>query len=1262
MALFERLPFRTKLALLLLIPLLGMMVLGVFGSLEKRQLMIKMERMSQFSRLGVSISNLVHELQKERGASAGLLGSKGKSFRSKLTEQRKITDQKWAELQKLAVGVAELNYSNSEIAKLYKSAVIHLDATKTVRDRIDALEITSKEALDHYTLVDKAFLHTIDYLSSLSATVEIASLTGTYVNFLKGKERAGVERAVLTDTFARNGFGPGMYRWFSALVSEQETFFAVNKLMASPEQRAFFAEKMAHPAIAEVERMRSLAFKSGYASTLYVHLGKLYQNMALRGAYHSIKNLIIRGSWYGYKEYQPWQEKQLHYKAQFEQNFQAIKAIIDKIFALSPTELSPSQRKDVQIVWRNIQDYHNSVDVIIELQNQGKHLHEIDYDKARGVKINDNLADLAIRRLIKSTSVGEYGIDPQYWFKTITEKINLLKEVENNFADTLIKRSDELYRSSRSQFFGYLAFIIANLAISIIFGLLILRQLKNQTDQILAYNKQIALGDLSVRIPVQRGDSPDALNQISVSMNMMVDSLEQATNASKKAMHDLKINEFKIRSVLETAPDVIIAMDADGFIESINPAGENLFGYYPETLPGTHISKIIPSFQAAGNIEWHNNLLKSGKISNVQLERDGVCFDQGSFPLEISMSGYTDAGNEQRFTLIVKDITERKQAKMALEHAYNSLERRVRERTAELQLANEKMFVEIDERVRAEQGLKLASKVFENANEGILITDATVNIIRVNKAFTNITGFKSAELLGKNPQVLASGRHDAEFFANLWDSLQTSGEWSGEIWNRRKDGQIFPQLLSITTVWNQDNQLTNYVGIFSDITQIKETEERLEKMAYFDALTDLPNRVLFRDRLAHELSQAERKKNNLAVLFIDLDRFKHVNDSLGHTAGDTLLVEVAERLTGCLRKSDTVARLGGDEFAAITTELKSGRDAAPLAKKIIKELKKMFIIQGQDVFIGGSIGISIYPSDGTDMETLTKHADIAMYRAKEDGRGVFKFFEENINAGVEDRLHMESKLRKAIEKKEFSLFYQPKVNIESGMICGMESLVRWFPEPGKMVSPALFIPLAEETGAILPLGDWILRTACQQAAVWRNMGHDLQLAVNLSTVQLQQKELVDQVKAILDETGLTPEALELEITESMVMGNVEKSIDIMKSLKGLGVGIAVDDFGTGYSSLNYLKRFPIDTLKIDQSFVRDLTTDAGDSAIVSAIISLGQALNLKVVAEGVESRDHLDILRDKLCQEIQGYYFSKPLPTDQFEKLLKGGKTLSDIV
>ncbi len=384
MAFLANLPFRTKLFMLLFIPLLGMMTLGIFGSVEKHGIMQRMERISHLARLAVAISDLVHEVQKERGASAGFIGSGGEKFRDALSKQRQLTDQKKALLVNQATGISEIKETGSEQKELFWTAMDRLDELDGVRNRVDGLDISTQGVLNYYSGTNSALLHSIEYLSSLASTVEMTALTATYVNFLKGKERAGIERAVITDTFARNGFGPGMYRQFSALVSEQETFFEVARLMTTPDQLAYVKNKMTNPAVDEVERMREVAFNSGYASPLYIHLGKLYQNMALRGAYHSVKNLLIRGSWYGYKDYAAWPEKQEHYRQQFANNYQAIEKIVQQIFALPPELLTAAQRNDVAIVWQNVKDYQASIDVIIELQNQGRHLHEIDYDKARG--------------------------------------------------------------------------------------------------------------------------------------------------------------------------------------------------------------------------------------------------------------------------------------------------------------------------------------------------------------------------------------------------------------------------------------------------------------------------------------------------------------------------------------------------------------------------------------------------------------------------------------------------------------------------------------------------------------------------------------------------------------------------------------------------------------------------------------------------------------------------------------------------------------
>ncbi|MBF0273444.1 MAG: EAL domain-containing protein [Magnetococcales bacterium] len=1262
MRLLESLSFQVKLLLILLIPLSGILGLGIVGVQEKRILTDQMERMNRLSGLVVNISDLVHEIQRERGVTAGFLGSRGERFREDLTRQRPGTDQA---LKRLTQRLATLHFSGvreDDSTGFIRTALEPMQRLETLRRRMDALEMSSGDAIDYYSGVNGGLLQAIDRLSGLTATVEMSTLTKNYNNFLQGKERTAQEQAIIVDTLTAGRFAPGIYRRFSALVSEQQTLFGIFRAMADPGERELFESMARGPVAGAVARMETEIFKIGHASSLYVLLGQLYQNMALRGAYHSIKNLLIRGSLYGFAPgaFDP-QEQQNHYRQQFAHNHREIRQIVEQIRALPSSELTPEQRLDVEIVWANVEAYHRSVDVIIALQNQGRHLHEIDRDVESGVKIDDYPADEAIRRLVASTQVGRFSIDANHWFQTISARINGLKGLEDRLAGQLQERGGLLAREAKQGLFGYRLFTLAIMAISLGFGVTLVRQLRDKANRIVAVNRQIALGDLKARIPVAESATLDELDRIALSMNRMVEGLDHTTRLNQQTMRALEESEGRIRSMLETAPDAILSLNASGQVESVNPAGEELFGYYPGSMMGCSIEELVPDLPAVLANRWGSGRLGDGRAVHVTLEMEGQCRDAGIFPVEVSLKGYEVGSGSRHYTLILKDITERKQVKAALDRAYSDLEERVRARTTELEQTNQQLFAEIDERIRAEQGLTLAAKVFETATEGILITDSTGRIITCNQAFTGISGYGQEEVLGRNPSMLSSGRHDGAFYTQMWDGIRETGSWSGEVWNRRKNGEIFPQRVSITAVWNSVNELTHYVGIFSDITKLKETEKRLEQMAYFDALTHLPNRVLFRDRLQQELDKKSRNDMKLAVLFIDLDRFKHVNDSLGHSAGDQLLVEVAERIRVCLRKYDTVARLGGDEFAAIITGLKNGRDAAPVARKIIDNLKNVFLLNGHEVFIGASIGISVFPGDGDEIETLTKHADIAMYKAKESGRGVFKFFEEAINAGLQNHLQMESALRSGLRNGEFSVHYQPKVSLASGRIIGMESLVRWFPPQGPMISPARFIPVAEETGLILPLGAKVLRDACGQAAAWRNEGQEIRMAVNLSALQFQKSDLVDEVRAVLEETGLPAGALELEITESMVMGNVEKSIERMRNLKDLGLTLAVDDFGTGYSSLNYLKRFPIDTLKIDQSFVRDLGNTREGLAIVLAIISMGRALNLEIVAEGVETREQMLLLKEHGCHELQGYFFSKPVSAEGIRELFDQGRTLDDL-
>ncbi|OSM00211.1 two-component system response regulator [Magnetofaba australis] len=592
-------------------------------------------------------------------------------------------------------------------------------------------------------------------------------------------------------------------------------------------------------------------------------------------------------------------------------------------------------------------------------------------------------------------------------------------------------------------------------------------------------------------------------------------------------------------------------------------------------------------------------------------------------------------------------------ARAVEERARVELEERVAERTAELTQSNRQLTEEIEKRAHAETNLRLAHMVFQNTAEAIILTDPTGAIIDVNPAFSAISGYTREEAIGANPRDFKSGRHDDNFYAKMWNSVLSKGHWQGEVWDRRKNGEIYPKRLTINVVRDASNRIEHFVGIFSDISEDKATEMKLEQLAYYDPLTQLPNRMLFRDRLEHEFYSARRHKSRFAVCFIDLDRFKQVNDTLGHSAGDELLQHVAQRLEGCVRATDTVARLGGDEFTMILTEVGVSSDSvAHVAEKVLIELQKPMHIKGQEIFVGASIGISLFPENGEDFDTLTKNADVAMYQAKARGRGNFVFFSEDMNTRARERLMLESKLKKAIENEELSVFYQPKMEMYGGRLVGMEALARWVTRDGEEIPPTRFIPIAEETGLVGPLGDFVMRRAARDCKRWLDMGHPLRVAVNLSAREFLDPLLPERVDAILAEAQLPGEHFEIEITESMMMQDVEQAVHVLQELRARNITIAMDDFGTGYSSLSYLKQFPIHTLKIDRAFVKEAPDDPNDVAIVAAVLSVARAMDLKVVAEGVEESRQLALLRDHGCDELQGYLYAKPLNTDDFTQFL----------
>jgi diguanylate cyclase (GGDEF)-like protein/PAS domain S-box-containing protein len=561
---------------------------------------------------------------------------------------------------------------------------------------------------------------------------------------------------------------------------------------------------------------------------------------------------------------------------------------------------------------------------------------------------------------------------------------------------------------------------------------------------------------------------------------------------------------------------------------------------------------------------------------------------------------------------------------------------------------------DITARKNAEERLVFAAKVFENSIEGIVVTDAHGTILQVNAGFSAITGYSAEEAIGENPRVLKSDKHPPSFYKEMWEKITGEGQWAGEIWNRRKTGEPYPEWLTISAVKNHQGKITNFVSIFHDISENFQQQEALKHQAHHDALTGLPNRVLINDRLEVALEKMKRLGTKLALLYLDLDNFKHINDAFGHTAGDHLLIELSSRLARLMRTGDTIARLGGDEFLILLTEVDHINFVSLIAVRLIESLKQPFYHGDIEYFVTGSIGVTIAPDDGSDAITLVKNADIAMYRAKNLGKNSYQFFAPELDMQAHRRIALEMRLRKGLERDEFELLYQPLVHSTSGKIVGAEALVRWRSE-GELISPGEFIPLAEDSGLILPLGDWVLKAAARQARKWQDAGYLLAISVNISPRQFAGQDLVTQLQGVLESTGLEPGRLYFEVTESMIMGDLANAQRIMGALRRQGIKFYLDDFGTGYSSLSYLKRLPIDGLKIDRSFIKDIVEDSDSEAIAAAIISLAKTLNLSIVAEGVETDEQWRVLHGMSDMLIQGYLASRPLPADRFEVLIQQG-------
>ncbi len=683
------------------------------------------------------------------------------------------------------------------------------------------------------------------------------------------------------------------------------------------------------------------------------------------------------------------------------------------------------------------------------------------------------------------------------------------------------------------------------------------------------------------------------------------DQVEQRTQ-------EIRSVQDHLQATLDAIPDLMFEIDLSGKLHRVHALNPELLAVPYDQIGQRNINELLPPEVCEVAHRTMQEALEHGRSHGQQYSLQTPV---GERWFELSAARKTHhLSDTPRFIFLARDITDRK---------------------------------------NNEAELQLAAKVFEQSNEAFLITDAHQNIVKVNPAFTKITGYSPAEVLGQQPKLLTSGRQGAHFYQDMWLDIEHRGHWEGEIWNRRKDGQEYPEWLSITRVTDEQNKPKHYIAIFSDITQRKAQEAKIRSLAFFDPLTGLANRSLLKDRVEHDLDQAKRHNTHMALLFLDLDHFKNVNDSLGHAVGDELLIEVGRRLASHLRAQDTLARLGGDEFVAVLPDT-DANGVTHLAQALLGLMAEPYSLSAHELNITPSIGISIYPEDGTDFDTLYRCADTAMYRAKQEGRNCFSFFTNELQRSSIHRLTLENALRRALERNQLHLHYQPQQCLRTHKVLGVEVLLRWnHPELGS-VSPAEFIPIAENSGLILSIGEWVLRTAALQVKAWMDSGlPEMVLAVNLSAVQFRQPQLLETVMGVLQDTGLPARCLELELTESAAMHDPKAAIATMDALHQQGIRMSVDDFGTGYSSLNYLKRFKVYKLKIDQSFVRDVPSDPEDASIVSAIINMAHSLGMTTIAEGVETVEQQQFLKDNGCDEIQGYLFSRPLPPPELERFVR---------
>jgi diguanylate cyclase (GGDEF)-like protein/PAS domain S-box-containing protein len=715
----------------------------------------------------------------------------------------------------------------------------------------------------------------------------------------------------------------------------------------------------------------------------------------------------------------------------------------------------------------------------------------------------------------------------------------------------------------------------------------------------------------------------------------------------KQLTETLQKSEKRLRLITSHAPVGIAEIDTRLRYTYANSHYSHVYGLSPSEVVGKQVHEVIEPRALTYKLPLMRQAL-AGHPSEHEEIISTPTGEERHFTVAYAPE-FNDAGEVIGYVTALSDITERKKIESQLHTMNESLEDEVKSRTALIQQQNDRL---------RDQHLELlmAKSVFDNSAEAIVVTDPIGEIVLTNPAFTVITGYSADEALGQNMRLLKSQLLTKNFYDELWANLLSEGKWQGEIWNRRKSGELYPEWLTISSVTDESGDILNFVATFSDISSLKQAHEQIEFLAYHDALTGLPNRLLGRERLEQALIFGHQHQEEVGVYFLDIDNFKLINDSHGHSIGDQVLRQVASRLRECLGEADTLCRLAGDEFLLVRTAVKDQATLSELGDSLLKVLGSPISLETGPMDANVSIGIAIYPGDGTDAETLMRNADTALYAAKAGGRRQYQFFNPQMNADLVHNLEVRDSLRLAITHKQFILHYQPKIDLGTREVTGVEALLRWQHPIRGLTYPNYFITIAEESELIVEIGDWVIEEACQQAAEWQSQGLDFGgMAINISALQFKRRDLASLVKHHLHRTGLAPGKLELELTESILIEDFPKAMDAIQILRELGVTVSLDDFGTGHSSLSYLRRFRLDKLKIDRSFIKNIALNNEHKSLIQSIILIGKNHNLKTIAEGVESAEEWEMLREMGCDEIQGYLISKPLPPAEYEKLHRTG-------